>query len=225
MNLLKQSILLFAMVHQVASFISPSVLAQRQSVVAVPKTTANFPGTFQSDRLSPTVARQRHSVASVQMQGLFGLGLGEIAVILVVVGFVLGPQTLGRLVKTSANRASAIKDELQRVPEEFQKGVEEGESNARSRKARVIKVVKDEDEDWDRTRERRLRRVRKQSSSSQIKFSITNLSTILNCAITFKMSTLSSNYSMLPQTNSRRKSIRCSLFATSKSKKKNQRFE
>ena len=147
MNLLKQSILLFAMVHQVASFISPSVLAQRQSVVAVPKTTANFPGTFQSDRLSPTVARQRHSVASVQMQGLFGLGLGEIAVILVVVGFVLGPQTLGRLVKTSANRASAIKDELQRVPEEFQKGVEEGESNARSRKARVIKVVKDEDED------------------------------------------------------------------------------
>ena len=89
----------------------------------------------------------RQSVASVRMQGLFGLGFAEIAVILVVVAAVLGPETLGRLVRTSTDRATAIKDELEKVPEEFQKGMEEGESNVRARKARVIKVIKDEDND------------------------------------------------------------------------------
>ena len=93
---------------------------------------------------TPSLQRQRKSVASVQMQGLFGLGLGEIAVILVVVGFVLGPQTIGRLVRLGGDRASAMKDELSRVPDEFQKGLEEGESNVRARKARVIQVVREE---------------------------------------------------------------------------------
>ena len=80
------------------------------------------------------------------MQGLFGLGFAEIAIILVAVGFVLGPQTIGKLARSSADQASALKDELGRVPEEFQKGLEEGESNVRSRKAKKIKVLKDDDE-------------------------------------------------------------------------------
>jgi Sec-independent protein translocase protein TatA len=80
----------------------------------------------------------------MRLYGLFGLGFGEIAVVLVVLGFVLGPQTLGRLARQATERGNALKDELQNVPTEFQKGMAEGEMEARSRKARVIKVVKDD---------------------------------------------------------------------------------
>lgn len=81
----------------------------------------------------------------MRLYGIFGLGVGEIVVILVVVGFVLGPQNIGRLLRSSADRASALQEELEKVPEEFQKGMEEGESSVRARKARVIKVTKDKE--------------------------------------------------------------------------------
>ena len=92
-----------------------------------------------------TPSRQRRG--SVRMHGIFGLGVGEIAVIVVVIGFVLGPQNIGKLLRSSVDRASALKDELDRVPEEFQKGLEEGESNVRSRKAKRIKVVRENEKD------------------------------------------------------------------------------
>jgi len=113
-------------------------------------TTQNLPTTHSFADLARVGGRQpqlRQRRGSVRMQGIFGLGLGEIAVILVVVGFVLGPQNIGKLLRSSADRASALKDELDRVPEEFQKGMEEGESNVRARKAKRIKVVKDKDDD------------------------------------------------------------------------------
>lgn len=90
------------------------------------------------------VPRQRQSVAAIQTQGLFGLGVAEIAIILVGVGFVLGPTTIGKLVKGSAKQASALQEELTKVPAEFSKGLEEGESNARARKAKVVRPVKEE---------------------------------------------------------------------------------
>lgn len=89
----------------------------------------------------PLVKRQRKSVGSIQMMGLFGLGLGEIGVILLVVAFVLGPQTLGKLARGSVAVAKEYKEELSKVPEEFQKGLEEGEADARARKARPIRPV------------------------------------------------------------------------------------
>ena len=130
---------------QGSAFVNPRV---HPGVVATaPKNPPALGRVSSPVALPQHLQRQRKSVASVQLHGIFGLGLGEIAVILVVVGFVLGPQNLGRLAASSTKRANALKDELQRVPEEFQKGMEEGESTARARKARVIKVIKDEDKE------------------------------------------------------------------------------
>lgn len=81
------------------------------------------------------------------MMGLFGLGFGEIVIILVVIGAVLGPEKLVSLAKNSGDTANEFKEELAKVPDEFKKGMEEGEIEARSRKAKPVKMVKKKDED------------------------------------------------------------------------------
>ena len=70
--------------------------------------------------------RQRRSVATIQMMGLFGLGAPEIAVILVAAAFLLGPQKIAELGKD----AGKIAGELKEVPKEFQAGLKEGEQTA-----------------------------------------------------------------------------------------------
>ena len=80
----------------------------------------------------PALQRQRKSVANVQTMGLFGLGAPEIAIILVAAAFLLGPQKLAELGKD----AGKIAGELKEVPKEFQKGLEEGEQQALSLKAK-----------------------------------------------------------------------------------------
>lgn len=87
-----------------------------------------------SDRLLPILQRQRKSVAAVQTQGLFGLGAPEIVIILVAAAFVLGPQKIADL----GRDAGKIAGELKEVPKEFQKGLEEGETNARAAKAKSM---------------------------------------------------------------------------------------
>jgi Sec-independent protein translocase protein TatA len=99
----------------------------------------------QAKLLPISVQRQRRSVASIQTMGIFGLGLPEIGIILVAVAFVLGPQTLGKLAKSSATLANEYKEELSRVPDEFKKGLEEGETDARARKAKPVKVLPKEE--------------------------------------------------------------------------------
>jgi Sec-independent protein translocase protein TatA len=88
-----------------------------------------------------SLQRQRQSVAPVQTMGLFGLGGLEIAVILIGVGVVLGPERILEMVRSSGDTAEEYKKELSKVPDEFKKGMEEGEMEARSRKAKVIKKV------------------------------------------------------------------------------------
>ena len=159
MKLFTPLFILFALVQSILGFVHPPCLqlsSGQQLLVGTSTTASTLPtnswmATQQQQQQQQqhgrvVVVGGRQSVASVRMQGLFGLGFAEIAVILVVVAAVLGPETLGRLVRTSADRATAIKDELEKVPEEFQKGMEEGESNVRARKARVIKVIKDDEE-------------------------------------------------------------------------------
>jgi len=71
--------------------------------------------------------------------GLFGLGGPEIAIVLVAAGFLLGPEKLvsiaGGLTKDAGKMARELKD----VPAEFQKGFEEGEAKAVSKRMRVRK--------------------------------------------------------------------------------------
>lgn len=76
---------------------------------------------------------------STRLHGVFGLGFGEIVIIGVAVGFLLGPETIGKWFRSSVESAAQVARE---VPEEFQKGLEEGESEARSRTAKVIRVKK-----------------------------------------------------------------------------------
>mmetsp|Transcript_28388 Transcript_28388/g.41861 ORF Transcript_28388/g.41861 Transcript_28388/m.41861 type:complete len:145 (+) Transcript_28388:130-564(+) len=78
--------------------------------------------------------RQRHSVAPVQTMSLFGLGAPEIIIILVAAAFVLGPEKIAELGKEAGKAAG----ELREVPKEFQKGLEEGETEARSKKAKQM---------------------------------------------------------------------------------------
>jgi sec-independent protein translocase protein TatA len=80
-----------------------------------------------------TLQRQRKSVAPVQTMGLFGLGVPEIAIILIAAAFLLGPQKLAELGKD----AGKIAGELKEVPKEFQKGLQEGESRAKELKAQA----------------------------------------------------------------------------------------
>ena len=56
--------------------------------------------------------RQRKSISTVQMQGLFGLGGPELAVIAIVGAFVIGPENLGRM-------AGQLKTSLDDVPDEL----------------------------------------------------------------------------------------------------------
>jgi len=81
--------------------------------------------------------KQRKSVARVQTMGLFGLGVPEIIIIIVAFGVLIGPQGVANIGRDVGKMTSELKTE---VPKEFQKGVEEGEINARSKKARKIKV-------------------------------------------------------------------------------------
>ena len=89
------------------------------------------------------IIQHRKSVATIQTCGLFGLGPAEIAIIVVAGVFVLGPQKVGELVKSSGKMASESKDALKDIPTEFKKGMEEGEVNARSRKAKPVEQSDD----------------------------------------------------------------------------------
>lgn len=125
-----------------------------QLIVAPSSTTTTFPlaGFYVNpslkNRLPAPLQRKRKSVASVQTMGLFGLGTLEILVILVGIGVVLGPEKIMEMVRSSGDTANEYKEELSKIPDEFKKGLEEGETEARSRKAKVIKkvvVAKDDD--------------------------------------------------------------------------------
>mmetsp|Transcript_5089 Transcript_5089/g.13048 ORF Transcript_5089/g.13048 Transcript_5089/m.13048 type:complete len:119 (+) Transcript_5089:44-400(+) len=65
------------------------------------------------------------TVARPQVQmGLFGLGVPEIAVIVGIGGFILGPEKLASMAKDFGR----IAGELKEVPKEFAEGVKESES-------------------------------------------------------------------------------------------------
>jgi sec-independent protein translocase protein TatA len=73
--------------------------------------------------------------------GVFGLGAPEIAIILIAAGFLIGPQQLGNMVGKLKNDMDDIPDDLKKIPESFQKGFEEGEVNAKSRRAKPMEKI------------------------------------------------------------------------------------
>jgi sec-independent protein translocase protein TatA len=94
----------------------------------------------QSNRASyPFLQKQRRSAGTVQLMSFFGLGLPEIAIILVAAAFLLGPRKIAEL----GRDAGKMTKELKKVPEEFQKGLEEGEIEARSKRAKLMENIAD----------------------------------------------------------------------------------
>ena len=87
------------------------------------------------------IRKQRSSMASIQTQGLFGLGGPEIAVILIAGAFLLGPSKLAELGKEAGKMAGELKE----VPKEFQQGLAEGEAEAQKLKKQIAEspAVKD----------------------------------------------------------------------------------
>ena len=81
-------------------------------------------------QLPAFIRTQRKSVASIQTASLFGLGAPELVIILIAAAFLLGPQKLAELGKD----AGKVAGELKEVPKEFQKGLEEGEAQAKAMK-------------------------------------------------------------------------------------------
>lgn len=127
------SLLLCSLLHSL-TFYSASAF-----VTPTNRPRAQFSSRSPIDNSHKSVQQQRHSVASVQVQGIFGLGAPEIAVILAVGAFIIGPEQLGNFAGQFKESLNEVPDELKKIPEEFQKGLEEGEINARSKKAKVMK--------------------------------------------------------------------------------------
>jgi sec-independent protein translocase protein TatA len=127
-----------------AAFV-PSVSTRSHQVLSTsgPFDQKKTPFTCQSN-VPAALLRQRRSVAPVHTMGIFGLGFPEIALILVALAFLLGPEALANLARDTGKAAGEFTDELKNVPEEFKKGLEEGEIEARSRKAKRIKPEDDD---------------------------------------------------------------------------------
>jgi len=92
--------------------------------------------------LSPSRISNRH--LSYQrlspLHGIFGLGTPEIVVICVVAGVVLGPDKLVDLARGFGKAAG----ELKAVPQEFEKGLNEGKTDAKKEKKKLKTMKTDE---------------------------------------------------------------------------------
>lgn len=85
-------------------------------------------------------ANIRKSCADVSCQGLFGLGIPEIVIISVAAIFVFSPQLLSTA-NNLGRDVGKLANELKEVPKEFQKGLEEGEIEAKSRSAKPMETT------------------------------------------------------------------------------------
>ena len=109
---------------------------------AVPGTALRLSSVYSSVATSPVAARPSRQlsarIVSPQM-GMFGLGTPELAVIGVVVMFVLGPDQM----KSMAKEVARVGVQLKQVPEEFNKGIEDGKQLAASELADEDKKAKE----------------------------------------------------------------------------------
>lgn len=89
-----------------------------------------------------------NSQTTSQLSSFFGLGPAELIIIAIAGLVVIGPDKLLQFSKEAGEVAGKTGtgmgdewSEIKAIPEEFQKGVEEGEIEARSRKAKVMDDV------------------------------------------------------------------------------------
>jgi len=117
---------------------------------AVPKPpTSHLPDVVRLTPDAPVAA-----ASATRLHSLFGLGPAEVAIVLVAGLVVMGPSKLLEFSRgageAAAKTVAGAGDEwgtgLSSIPEEFRKGLEEGEIEARGRKARRMDDVDDSDD-------------------------------------------------------------------------------
>ena len=131
----------------VSAFIPPSTYRQLSSLS--PSAYVTSPITFLEQSIMhhqiihPALSRRMQITkpSSTRLQSFFGLGPGELILIFLAGLIVIGPSKLLQFSKVAGKTAAGLGDEwseIKSIPEEFQKGMEEGEIEARSRKAKVM---------------------------------------------------------------------------------------
>ena len=134
----------------VSAFIPPPPSTYRQSISSLssPSAYITSPITFSQQSIMhhqiihPALSRRQITKpSSTHLQSFFGLGPGELILIFLAGLIVIGPSKLLQFSKVAGKTAAGLGDEwseIKSIPEEFQKGMEEGEIEARSRKAKVM---------------------------------------------------------------------------------------
>ena len=136
----------------VSAFIPPSTYRQSISSLSSPSAYITSPITFSQQSIMhhqiihPALSRRQITKpSSTHLQSFFGLGPGELILIFLAGLIVIGPSKLLQFSKeageVAGKTAAGLGDEwseIKSIPEEFQKGMEEGEIEARSRKAKVM---------------------------------------------------------------------------------------
>lgn len=139
-----------------AFIIHPSSTSRHQfspsrSIITSPTTstiTSSSPHHPLSIIPTPTTTTPSIRSKSTQLHSFFGLGPAELAIIGLAAIFLIGPSKLTDFTRSAgevAGKEAAAWKELKNIPEEFQKGLEEGEIEGRSRKAKVMEKVDEED--------------------------------------------------------------------------------
>ena len=149
--LLAPLLLLITIIKSSSAFVHPLSLSQKLS-------STNSCPSFHSQSFKPTstfrpsftsITTPIRSNKSTQLYSLFGLGPGELVIIAIAAIFLIGPSKLTEFTRSAgevAGKEASAWKELKNIPEEFQKGLEEGEIESRSRKAKVMDKVVDDEE-------------------------------------------------------------------------------
>jgi len=106
---------------------------------AVPGAALRLSSVHSTSPVAASPSRQLSVRIVGPQMGMFGLGTPELAVIGVVVMFVLGPDQM----KSMAKEVAKVGVQLKQVPEEFNKGIEDGKQLAASELADEDKKAKE----------------------------------------------------------------------------------
>ena len=127
----------------VRGFAAPGAL---RSSSARPSTTASMRLSTPASLL--VVARPARQLAARIVRdprmGLFGLGAPELAIIAIAITFVLGPEQVTSMAKKIVPKVIEVGSDLKQLPDEFNKGIEDGkERSAAKFAAEAQKAVAD----------------------------------------------------------------------------------
>ena len=133
---------------------SPRTSKARDDCFVCFKPSMPASGRHPSSRSDAITSRGRAvpSATSTRLRSFFGLGPAELVLIAVAGLIVVGPSKILEFSRdageVAGKSASGLGDEwsgLKAIPEEFQKGVEEGETEWKSRRAKVMDDVDDKE--------------------------------------------------------------------------------